>query len=146
MSNQPPYYPEQPSQQPGYGSGPGYPPPATQYTPNPYPNPNQYQDPNQYQNYAGPQAPDPGSGQALAGLILGIVCIVLCWIPVINLIIGVLGLIFSIIGRKSVQRHTIAIVGIVLSIIGLVFSICDTGLIITGILAALSNSANTTNY
>lgn len=62
---------------------------------------------------------DPKAGQALAGMILGIIGFILPFFGLLPLI----GLIFSIIGLKSVTRKGMAIAGLVLSIIGLLFGL-----------------------
>lgn len=66
---------------------------------------------------------EPGSGQALTSMILGIVGTVfglmswlfcLAFIPVI---LGIVGFVMGILGLKSASRHGMAITGIILSII-----------------------------
>jgi hypothetical protein len=81
---------------------------------------------------------DPGSGQALAGMILGIAGLFLSFFGLVPL----LGLIFSIIGMRSTTRKGMAIAGLVLSIIGLIFAIIFTMIIITAIIA----TANAPTY
>jgi hypothetical protein len=76
---------------------------------------------------------DPGSGPALAGMILGIAGLVVSFFGLVPL----LGLIFSIIGMRSVTRKGMAIAGLILSIIGLVIAIFLT-LFIIGLFAAAS--------
>ncbi len=142
MSSQPPYGSYPPQSQPPEGSYPGYeqasayppPPPygATGYPPQqgqppmppPYGAPQIYVQPSAYPYMvAAPVAPpDPGSGQAVTSLILGIVSIVFAFIPClgfISLVTGVVGLIMGILGRKSTTQHSMAITGIVLSAISL---------------------------
>ena len=143
MSDQPPYYqpPDQPQQQ-GYTYYPGAQPPPT--TPaSGYGSSNPYENNDPYSAYQTPGMVPPqseeGGGQAIAGLVLGIVSIVLSWTPVIGLIAGVVGLILSLMGRKSFSRRTIAIVGLILSIIGGVFSLCGSGfwlLVLIGVASA----------
>lgn len=84
------------------------------------------------------QINDPGSGQALAGMILGIAGLFLSFFGLVPL----LGLIFSIIGMRSTTRKGMAVAGLVLSIIGLLFAVIFTFLIIAAIIAA----ANTPTY
>lgn len=70
--------------------------------------------------------PDPRKGQAVMGFIVGLVGFILLflsWIPVlgfINLVLLILGIIFSTLGMKSTTSRGLAIAGLVLSIIGLV--------------------------
>src|SRR5579885_2117418 len=75
---------------------------------------------------------------ALAGMILGIAGLFLSFFGLVPL----LGLIFSIIGMRSVTRKGMAIAGLVTSIIGLVAAVFFTILIVGLIIAA----ANTPTY
>jgi hypothetical protein len=142
-----PYNPQnQPPQD--YTSYPQQNQPPQGYTP-----PNAYGDPYnnsgyEAQNMSGtpqyaPQFPvpaGPGGGMAIAGLVLGIVSIVFCWIPFVNIGVSVTGIILSILGQRSVSRRTLAIVGLVLSILGLVIGLCWSGLIVAGIISASQHS------
>lgn len=149
--DQPPQYPnpdnpyggqyqaQYPPQQPptAYGqSGYGEPSPQSpQQQPYPYqpqypqmqqPYPQQgYQNPYNPTMYAMPQA-SQGGGLAIAGLVLGIISIVFCWIPLFDILIGIVGLVLSLLGRRSLSRHGIAIAGLVCSIIGLILSLIIT--------------------
>jgi hypothetical protein len=67
--------------------------------------------------------PGKGDGMAIAGLVLGIISLVLFWLTFFDLIPVVLGIVFSILGRRSVKRRKMATWGLVLSIIGLVLVI-----------------------
>jgi hypothetical protein len=131
MSDYPPY---------DGGSNPYMPP--TQYPPQYPPS-----EPYQYQAYAQPVYPapqpyavgvtlvDPGSGQALAGMILGIIGLILPFLGLVPL----LGLIFSILGLKSTLRKGMAVAGLIMSILGLVFTIFSC----VFIFALLSHSGST---
>jgi hypothetical protein len=94
-----------------------------------YPPPPGYgQQPMQPMGYGAPYYPAPteqGSGMAVAGLILGIIAIPSASIAGCGFVIGVLGLIFSILGRKSFSRRTMATVGIVLSSIALALAVAN---------------------
>lgn len=134
----------------------GTPPPPAYPTTDPYAQPSSYPVPEPYAQppaYAQPtpvfvaqpqyvavpmQINDPGSGQALAGMILGIAGLFLSFFGLVPL----LGLIFSIIGMRSVTRKGMAIAGLVMSIIGLLAAVFFTILIIAAIIAA----ANTPTY
>jgi len=143
MSSQPPYgnnppqsqpWPEQPPDPsyPGYAQPGAYPPPpsygAAPYPPPPgqpgtpmYGAPNVYVQPAPYP-YIVAAPPDPGAGQAVTSLVLGIVSIVFAFIPCfgfVSLVTGIIGLVMGILGRKSVMRHGMAVTGIVLSAISL---------------------------
>lgn len=141
-----PYTPPTQYSQPGYSTPPAYNPEQGYMPPNPTPAPG-YMPPNpapgymvQPQYMAVPVVPlsDPGSGQALVGMILGIAGLFLSFFGLVPL----LGLIFSIIGMRSTTRKGMAIAGLILSIIGLIFAIIFTAIIITAFIAA----ANTPTY
>ncbi len=66
-------------------------------------------------------AGNKSTGFGIASLVLGIVSIVFCWVPVVGLVSGILGIIFSVKQRK-ISQNGIAIAGLVTSIIGLVLS------------------------
>ncbi len=77
-----------------------------------------------------------GNGLAVAGLVLGILAIVLCWVPVIDQIVAILGIIFGAIGIGTANRvgkgKGMAVTGLITGIIGLLL-----GVVL--ILAALSH-------
>jgi uncharacterized protein DUF4190 len=141
-------WPEQPSEPaaPDYGPPGAYPPPpmapgygAPQYPSYPaYPTqqgqppippaqpmygaPNIYVQPAAPYPYVVAAPPEPGSGQAVTSLVLGIISIVFTFIPCfgfVAIVTGIIGLIMGILGRKSVSRHGMAVTGIVLSAISL---------------------------
>jgi hypothetical protein len=150
MSSEPPYgnyppqsqpWPEQPPDPsyPGYAQPGAYPPPpsygAAPYPPPPgqpgtpmYGAPNIYVQPAPYP-YVVAAPPDPGAGQAVTSLVLGIVSIVFTFIPCfgfVSIVTGIIGLIMGILGRKSMTRHSMAVTGIVLSAISLGLSVLFT--------------------
>ena len=149
MSSEPPYgnyppqsqpWPEQPPDPsyPGYAQPGAYPPPPS-YGAAPYPPPGQpgtpmYGAPNIYVQpapypYVVAAPPDPGAGQAVTSLVLGIVSIVFTFIPCfgfVSIVTGIIGLIMGILGRKSMTRHSMAVTGIVLSAISLGLSVLFT--------------------
>ena len=113
---QPGAYPPPPS----YGDAPYPPPPGQPGTPM-YGAPNVYVQPAPYP-YVVAAPSDPGAGQAVTSLVLGIVSIVFAFIPCfgfVSLVTGIIGLVMGILGRKSVTRHGMAVTGIVLSAISL---------------------------
>lgn len=72
--------------------------------------------------------PKPRNGAGVAALVLGVVAILLCWIPVLNVILGILAIIFGIVGWRRGRRNNatnpgVAMTGIVLGILGLIASI-----------------------
>jgi hypothetical protein len=80
---------------------------------------------------AAPAAPAyaPGTpvkqGLSLTGFILGIGAIVFLWVPVFGLLVGIAGLIISLIarGREPQAPNWMKILGLVLSIVGLALSL-----------------------
>lgn len=143
------------SSMPPYGEGNPY-PPSTQYPPAGYPQTDPYGQPGYGQPGYGQPAPmygqpvygaqpqyvaiqqpmnDPGSGQALAGMILGIAGLFVSFFGLVPLI----GLIFSIIGMRSVTRKGMAIAGLITSIIGLVVAIFLT-IFLIGLIIATSSA------
>ena len=61
------------------------------------------------------------NGMGVAGFVLALLGLIFCWVPVLNWILWLLGLIFSIVGmcKKGAPRG-LAITGLVLSCIGLI--------------------------
>lgn len=90
---------------------------------------NNYQDNMSNSYYGAPGQGQPGqstSGVQVAGLVLGILSIVTCcFYGVPGLILGIIGLVCAIKGRKH-SRSGIGTAGLVCSIIGLVFSVIST--------------------
>lgn len=128
-----PMYPQQPP------SGAYLPPPQGYGAPNIYVQPGAYP-------YVVAAPAEPGSGQAVASLVLGIVSIVVAFIPCFGLVsiaTGIVGLVMGILGRKSVSRHGMAVTGIVLSIISLCLAIL--GIVFWIGLSALPTIAIPTN-
>jgi hypothetical protein len=68
---------------------------------------------------------DKPNGYGIASLVLGIVSIVLCWVPVVGLVAGVLGIIFYV-QQKKTFPNGISTAGLVTSIVGLAFSVLYT--------------------
>lgn len=69
------------------------------------------------------------NGKAVASLVTGIVSIVLCWVPLIGLVCGVLGLVFYAKAKKALEAGEalpnskgMYTAGMITGIIGLVFS------------------------
>jgi len=70
-------------------------------------------------------AKDKPNGLGIASLVLGIVSIVLFWLPFIGIVMGIVGIILS--GKqKKISPNGIATGGLVTSSIGLVISIIYT--------------------
>lgn len=75
------------------------------------------------------------NGLGTAGFVISLVAIFLCWIPALNWILWLLGLIFSAIGMCK-QPRGLAIAGLVISLIGIIIIIAVIGAI-AGVLATL---------
>jgi hypothetical protein len=73
----------------------------------------------------------------IASLILGITSIIFCWIPLLGLATGVLGIIFYQ-KQKKINPNGIATGGLVTSIIGTVFSAIYTIILLFVILLAFT--------
>ncbi|MEL4105391.1 DUF4190 domain-containing protein [Oscillospiraceae bacterium WX1] len=103
---------------PYYAQPPYYSPPQSAYPPAGYGAPPPY--------YA---QPSPQSGKATASLVLGIIGIVVSWVPwvfVAGLVCSIIGLVMGVGARKILppgQDQTRATAGMVCSIIGLVISV-----------------------
>jgi hypothetical protein len=103
---------------PGYGERPGY----------------------------GAPTPPPRNGFGIAALVLGLLALVLCWTIVGGVILGILAVVFGLLGRARAKRGEatnggLSVAGIVLGIIGLLAAI---GLLALG--ASLLNSPAGQNY
>lgn len=111
------------SQQPGqppYSGQPGQPPYQQ-----PYVNVNQVQ-PSYQQGNSGVVLREVGQERenkmATTALILGIITLVLFWVPILAIITGILGVIFAILGLVREDRKLMPIIGMILSIVGLALS------------------------
>jgi len=89
----------------------------------------------------------------IIALILGIIALILCWVPFLGLLLGLAALIMSIIGIKKQSGKGMAIAGLVLSILALIVAIIlslISGTIIYFILSGnknqTSSSANVSEY
>ncbi|MCA9668630.1 MAG: DUF4190 domain-containing protein [Myxococcales bacterium] len=80
-------------------------------------------------------APAKTDGKAIVGMILGIVSIVLCWVPVLPIIGGIVGIVLFA-KHRSTRRRTPGIGGNGMSIAGLV----------TGIIGLLAGVLYTTAW
>ena len=131
MSSPNPY--ENESQNPELRDNQAPPPPQPGYaSPQPQP-PAEYQQPGYYPPpgaqtpYEVPTAaPYQGGGYAIAGLTLGIVSIISAVFPICGLPFALVGIIVSVLGRRSISRRTMATIGLVLSIIGIALSVISS--------------------
>jgi len=71
--------------------------------------------------------PQQGNGLAVAGMVLGILGLVLCWVPFIGWLIAVVGVILGAIGwskaNKTGKNKGMAIAGVVCGIVGLAIGV-----------------------
>ena len=136
-------YGEQPSYQSVPQPNPYQPPvqqPYQQYPPVQNPGYGQQQAP--YYAMPNPVASEPGSALAIAGFVLGIIAIFTSWFPFFGLLVPIVGIILSALGRRSVSRRVLATIGLVLSIIALVISL----IIIVLIFVAAAHSTPSSSY
>jgi hypothetical protein len=76
------------------------------------------------QQYA-PYVPPPGNGMAIAGMVLGILAVMFCWVPFFNWLLALLAVIFSALGLAR-SKHVdgrgkgMAIAGLSTGIVGAV--------------------------
>lgn len=73
--------------------------------------------------YAQMYGQKPRTGLAVAALVLGIVGLLLCWIPVVGSILAILALIFGIVAVRRPAGRGMATTGIVLGALALVLSV-----------------------
>ena len=81
------------------------------------------------------QAP---KGASIAAMVLGIIALVLVWVPVLPIILGLIGLICGGVGRRKGERG-FSTVGITLSLLGLVFGAVITLLWVRFIYGIVTN-------
>ena len=82
-----------------------------------------YQQPTQpYGQPCQPQMPSQSNGLGIAGFVVSLCGLVLCWVPFLNIILGVTGLILSAYGMKRLPKG-LATAGLVIGIITTVIAI-----------------------
>lgn len=79
------------------------------------------------------QAEPKSNGCGIAGFVFALLSLILCWIPVVNIILGIFGFLFSFIGIFKSPRG-LALTGLILSL--LTFIICIS--VVGGIIAFLA--------
>ncbi|AXG80573.1 DUF4190 domain-containing protein [Streptomyces paludis] len=126
---------------PGPGAGPGYGYPAYPAAPG-YPG---Y--PGQGQN---PWQQPPANGLGTAALVLGIISVVGFCLWGLNIVIGILALVFGIIGRRRAGRGEatnggMALAGIILGIVGIVIGTMMIGLTIVGFIADVEENSGSSD-
>jgi hypothetical protein len=69
---------------------------------------------------------DTRRGQALAGLILGIISMIAWLLPFLGFPIAIVGIVFASLGMRSTTRKGMAIAGLILAILALVLTIINS--------------------
>jgi len=101
------------------------------------PQPEQPQPEQQQQTYSQPQQQaysqpaataqpaEPSSGIGIGALICGILGLVLCWVPIVGLILAIVAMVLGGKGRKELPdgKRGMALAGFILGIIGLIIGI-----------------------
>lgn len=92
---------------------------------------------------AGGPPPEPKNGMAVAALVFGILALLTCWLPVIGLILGILAIIFGVIGRNRVRRMQAtnkgaATAGLVLGVLSLIINLIISVLFFLGLATFLN--------
>jgi hypothetical protein len=75
-----------------------------------------------------PQPSSQGNGLAVAGLVMGILAVVLCWVTIINFVLGVLGIVFGAVGMAKAKKiggknRGMALAGLILGVIGIILGV-----------------------
>ncbi len=95
---------------------------------------------NQPYGYGSPVQPvGQSNGWAIAGLIVGIISIALCWIPFFDFVPAIVGIILSIVARRRPNQQGLALTGLILSIVGLVISVIYLVILIAAIVSAANS-------
>lgn len=95
--------------QPAYGQ-PGYGQPG-------------YGQPGYGQPAEAPYGPTGSNGVAIAALVVGIIGALLCWVPIVGLVLGLVALVLGIVGVRRRTGKGMAIAGIVLGAIAVVVGV-----------------------
>ena len=89
-------------------------------------------------NPQGPQSQQPqGNGLAVAGMVLGIITLVLCWVPFLNWLLALLAIVFGAIGigraGKVGRGKGMAITGLVCGAVGAILGVVILLLAVRGV-------------
>ena len=123
MPPQPPAQPPHPRRSPGVGYPGGYAPAASPYAPD----------------------PAPSNGLGTAALVLGILAILVAFVPLLGFSaypLSLLGIVFGLVGLRKVSRGTamnrgVAVAGLITSVLGLVLVGVSTALYVGAINAGV---------
>jgi FtsH-binding integral membrane protein len=76
-------------------------------------------------------------GLAIAGFVVGVVGLLICWLPIAGLIVGLVGLALSFVGQRQAQEKDapagLATAGIICSILAVLVGIVFTVLWVTAV-------------
>jgi hypothetical protein len=99
------------------------------------------------QGWGPPPAPQNSSGLAIASIILGIVGLALAWVPIVNYIAMVLGLIALVLGGVGIfkSHRMMSIAGAVLGLVAIVASLAVYAAFVNSLNSASGTYAGTTN-
>lgn len=84
----------------------------------------------------------PTNGLAISSLVLGIITVLISWIPVLNfmsLLMGVLGIVFAFLGIRQIKREPDEMKGSGRALTGLLLNL--SGVVIAGAITFLMFSA-----
>lgn len=87
--------------------------------------------------------PKPRNGMGVAALIFGILALLTCWLPGVGLVLGILAIVFGIVGRGRANRlqatnKGVATTGLVLGILSLIVNVIIAVLFFLGLAAFLN--------
>lgn len=101
--------------------------------------------------YGTAPAPRLPKGMSVAALVLGIIAVLNCWLPIVNIIaivFGIIALVLGIVGMNKAKKGTaggkgMSIAGIVTGALAIVFSVAISALFVVGLGAAMNESGIT---
>lgn len=74
------------------------------------------------------------NGPGIASLVLGIIGVIIFWVPFVGLPVSVVGLALAAVGMKRMDGKGFAVAGLVLSIIGVIIGGCITAATISALI------------
>jgi len=74
------------------------------------------------------------NGPGIASLVLGIIGVIIFWVPFVGLPVSVVGLALAAVGMRRIDGKGFAIAGLVLSIIGVILGGCITAATISALI------------
>lgn len=81
------------------------------------------------------EPPKRSNGLGVAGFVLALIGLLFCWVPILNIILWILGLVFSFVGLFKKPRG-LAIAGMCISCIAIIIMVSLVGLFATAIAAS----------